>query len=810
MTTPPAPTVIWSPQPGPQTELLRCPVFDALFGGSRGGGKSDGMLGDCAQHSQIYGQYAISRFFRRERTQLKELMERAKDIYLPLGAKWREVEKEFIFPNRARALFAYLDNDSDAENYMGQSNTRIYIEEMTNFPDPKPLDKLKATLRSANNVPVGFRGTANPGGPGHCLPYGEVLTPQGWRDIRDFAPGDPVYTVTSNGHLTEAIVNQVHRSRYVGQLVDVSARGLRMVMTPDHKVAKLGGTKRDRDRLFSLVPFSELPGQATIMRAVEWQSVPLGEVAPEAVPTRARKVSQPKSLPGVLYAALLGWVLAEGCVIHRDRAFCIAQSKPAGREKIKQLLDECGFHVSWTANQVIIYATDWAEHFSPFGLCRDKYIPAFMKNASRPELMALFTAMMDGDGHWIKEGQSGTYYTVSEQLADDVAEVALKLGFLVYVSARQREARVGLSYEVSFKTSKTGGSEILTGHHLYDVATSTKRASDITRPRYSGTVYCLGIEGTHTFVVRQHGSVWVSGNSWVKQRYIDPAPNGFKIIYDENGLDRVFIPSKLRDNPALTNSDPGYVNRLRASGSAELVRAWLEGDWDVVEGAFFDCWSSERHVVRPLELPKHWTRFTSFDWGSARPFCVLWFAVSDGTLSQFPTNALVVYREWYGSSAPNVGLKMPSAEIAAGILAREDKGESISYRVADPACWKAEDGPSIAEKMAIAKVRMNPADNSRLTGSDQVRARLLGEDDQPMLYVFNTCINLIRTVPSLQHDKTKPEQVDTTGEDHAYDTLYYGCMSRPYVKHKPAATPSGDYQRHKRLLRRPKASGWAA
>jgi len=293
----------------------------------------------------------------------------------------------------------------------------------------------------------------------------------------------------------------------------------------------------------------------------------------------------------------------------------------------------------------------------------------------------------------------------------------------------------------------------------------------------------------------------------VKARYIDPAPHGFKII-TEDGLDRVFIPSKLSDNPALTNADPDYVNRLRASGSAELVKAWLDGNWDVVEGAFFDCWAPSLHVVRPVELPAWWTRFTSFDWGSARPFAVGWYAVSDGHLPQFPKNALVRYREWYGCKSPNVGLKMQSPEIAAGILAREDKAEKIAYRVADPACWKAEDGPSVAERMATAGVHMNPGDNSRVAGWEQVRSRLVGEDDKPMLYVFSTSEHLIRTLPALQHDDHRPEDVDSDMEDHAPDELRLACMSRPYLRVKPPAEGIRDKYRRKRPGSQ--ATGWAA
>ena len=63
------------------------------------------------------------------------------------------------------------------------------------------------------------------------------------------------------------------------------------------------------------------------------------------------------------------------------------------------------------------------------------------------------------------------------------------------------------------------------------------------------------------------------GHNWVKARYIDPAPSGWEILPDDNGLERVFIPSKLSDNKILTDEDPLYVARLKETGSEQLVKA---------------------------------------------------------------------------------------------------------------------------------------------------------------------------------------------------------------------------------------------
>ena len=279
------------------------------------------------------------------------------------------------------------------------------------------------------------------------------------------------------------------------------------------------------------------------------------------------------------------------------------------------------------------------------------------------------------------------------------------------------------------------------------------------------------------------------GHQWVKAMFIDPAPGGYVPVMDAvTGMERMFIPSRLHDNRVLVTADPGYEGRLRGLGSPELVRAMLDGDWNVVSGAYFPEFSTARHVVAPRALPPHWTRFRALDWGSAKPFAVLWLAVSDGTDAAFPAGALVVYREWYGmqDGQPDVGLRLPSEAVASGILEREAAGERIAYSVADPRMFGSDDGPSIAERMGRRGVALSRADNTRvgdagaMSGWDQLRARLRGEDGEPGLFVFSTCLNLIRTLPALQHDAARPEDLDTAGEDHAADALRYGCMSRPF------------------------------
>lgn len=285
------------------------------------------------------------------------------------------------------------------------------------------------------------------------------------------------------------------------------------------------------------------------------------------------------------------------------------------------------------------------------------------------------------------------------------------------------------------------------------------------------------------------------GHHWVKQWAIDLGP--FNIVTDEEtGLSRVFIPSKLSDNPKLLENDPGYVNRLKAAGSPQLVRAWLEGDWNVIEGAFFPEFSTARHVIAPFRIPDWWTHFRSADWGSAKPFSIGWWAVCQDDFEHrgavIPRGAIIRYREWYGNKKglPNVGLKMPAELVAAGIVSRETEvgyREKIAYGVLDPAAFSVISGPSIGETLQRHGAIFRRADNSRTTrdkkmgGWDQVRSRLTGDaDGRPMLFMFETCRDLIRTLPLMQHDDHRPEDLDTDGEDHAVDETRYACLSRPY------------------------------
>jgi len=277
------------------------------------------------------------------------------------------------------------------------------------------------------------------------------------------------------------------------------------------------------------------------------------------------------------------------------------------------------------------------------------------------------------------------------------------------------------------------------------------------------------------------------GHDFVKHTFIDNKDpmKVYQVPDEEGGMLRQFIPAKLIDNPTMQENDPLYSAKLLGLGGA-MAKAMLEGDWDAIEGAYFDRWDKDKHVIDSFIIPAGWFKVRAFDWGYSAPFCTLWGAISDGSIINingkpivYPRDSIIIYREYYGTTGkPNQGIKLTAGEVAKNTRQMQI-GEEMGIQVADPAIFDVSSGISLAEQMAKEGVLYHPADNKRIAGWQQIRDRLMGVDGKPLLYIMNTCKNLIRTLPIMQYDNTRPEDLDTKMEDHAVDTLRYLCMSRP-------------------------------
>ena len=286
------------------------------------------------------------------------------------------------------------------------------------------------------------------------------------------------------------------------------------------------------------------------------------------------------------------------------------------------------------------------------------------------------------------------------------------------------------------------------------------------------------------------------GHNWVKARYIDPMPPLKPYRDPVTHVVRIFIPARLQDNQLLMENDPGYVDRLKGSGPDWLVKAWLDGNWDIVAGGMFDdLWKREVHILEPFPIPKGWVIDRAFDWGSSAPFSLGWWAESNGEALPdkriFYKGTKIRIAEWYGwNGKPNKGLNMIDTEIARKALDMEQAmttahGYQFTEGPADPSIFNTTNGVNIAEGMGRIGLKFQPASagaGSRKSGWELMRRMLKASTKAPMeeagLFVFSTCRQFIRTVPMLPRDLTNLDDVDTDAEDHVGDETRYELTNK--------------------------------
>jgi len=262
------------------------------------------------------------------------------------------------------------------------------------------------------------------------------------------------------------------------------------------------------------------------------------------------------------------------------------------------------------------------------------------------------------------------------------------------------------------------------------------------------------------------------GHVWFKRLFIDRDYRG-----KEKAEDFVFIQAKVYDNKVLMETNPEYVENLE-NLPEDLRRAHLEGDWDAFAGQYFTEFDRGLHVIEPFEIPKHWNRYITLDYGLDM-LAVYWVALDTHY------NAYV-YRELYESN-----LIISSA--AQRIKEMTEKDENIKIKYAPPDLWnrRQDTGKSASHIFADHGVFLAKAKNDRVQGWYNVKEWLKKreiEDEQTgdkkvtaRLKIFSNCSNLTRCLPQLQHDQKNPNDVANEPHEitHGPDALRYFLADRP-------------------------------
>lgn len=161
----------WAPQPGSQQAFLECPVFEILLEGNRGGGKTDVLIMDFAQHvGQGYGREWRGILFRQTYKQLEDVIAKTKKWFSQIfpAATWNETKLTWAWPTGETLRLSYMEKEDDYWNYHGHSYPWIGWEELTTWANDRCYKKMMSCSRSTRtNMPRKYRSTTNPYGVGH-------------------------------------------------------------------------------------------------------------------------------------------------------------------------------------------------------------------------------------------------------------------------------------------------------------------------------------------------------------------------------------------------------------------------------------------------------------------------------------------------------------------------------------------------------------------------------------------------------------------------------------------------------------------
>jgi hypothetical protein len=327
--------------------------------------------------------------------------------------------------------------------------------------------------------------------------------------------------------------------------------------------------------------------------------------------------------------------------------------------------------------------------------------------------------------------------------------------------------------------------------------------------------------------IRATTNPYGSGKTWVKKAFIDKAKAGEFFLH--NNTTTLHIKGHYSENKYIQAS---YVEAFNDIVNKEKKAAWVHGDWNrAVGGAFGDLWIPDQLILEPFEIPINWYVDRSMDWGTSSPFSILYFAETDGN-SVFlgsdnslngkrefcpPKGSLIVIGEFYGKSEneirANVGLNLTPYEVVNGMGGVENrlindtiisKQTKIHSGPADSAISSNTAGlnaKTILDMFEDEKCYWEtPAKPTRASGvvllQNYMKATISEDNDKPHIYFFDTCKFIIENLPILQYDSKKPDDIDTTQEDHDYDALRYR------LHHQRATTVNTTIEQSARMNRR--------
>ena len=315
-----------------------------------------------------------------------------------------------------------------------------------------------------------------------------------------------------------------------------------------------------------------------------------------------------------------------------------------------------------------------------------------------------------------------------------------------FQSEKDIDAYLGLEYDVIGIEEAT----TLTARKYQDITTCCRSSKPNWRPRIYSTTNPGGV-----------------GHAWYRTRFVLP-------MVEKRETETRFIPARVTDNRW---NNPDYVRVLEGLTGWQK-RAWLNGDWDIAAGQYFTNFRREVHVLSDFDDTRAVEWFAAMDYGFAH-YTVVLLGCRDGDGNTFIVD----------EHAERMWLPQRHATAVKAMLARHNlQLPDLRRFVAGADVFSRQgDGTTIAQAYDRCGIRLKTASMDRLNGWAEVMGGL-GDTEagiRPKLFIHERCKRLVETIPALQHDPNRPEDVlkvdadeDGVGGDDAADCLRYLVATR--------------------------------
>jgi nucleoside-diphosphate-sugar epimerase len=354
----------------------------------------------------------------------------------------------------------------------------------------------------------------------------EVLTRNGWKFFKDLTDKDEVATRQLNDpHIVFAKPTAHTACLYEGPMYCLEQRRIDLCVTPNHHMVT-SYKRRDNTEALRFEEAKDILGKYNRYHLTsEWEGEERKTFTLPAYYSLG-KYEPPRSaieLPMDDWLHFLGWYLAEGTVDGEwlkkaPNRIRINQKIGANSEEVNAVFEKIATALGCTHSIYLfkdrdqeahyLFCTQLAVYLAQIGKSITKHIPHELLDLTKRQLGILFEAMMSGDGIWMnRERDYGRYYSSSKQLADDIQELAIKLGLSANISRVHRAEGIRWAKNPEYRVNFTKTT-------VFQVNQQPEDLNDWVED-YAGMVYCCEVPGDGIILVRRNGKPLWCGNSKV-------------------------------------------------------------------------------------------------------------------------------------------------------------------------------------------------------------------------------------------------------------------------------------------------------